>query len=391
MSNDIARILTKFDQLNEGLNQQQTAVKQMPALFKMKSQGPVLGGDPNRPAPSKGYYFGGEGGEPTVNRGGYNRLRDRKDYLDKRDILFRQLTPGIDPQTREAIKDRLAQLEKAAEMSGLTEDTEDNPMRDAVIGRIGRGRMDLVEKYGLEAVMDAVDDVTEGDTDWEEIGSSDVSAYIKRVEDLLRDRGGDRPEMDDRRPFAENTLNEVTQGVEHSEWADNVKDAYHPATVRIIKKRTEDGRHVKSHAMMGDKLVGQYNMNTGVGTFTQPPKQGVSESATTEDVVSAVKKKLGDYLQDVATAIKKDPDLMDKLPQTQDRISPVVKTITTDDGKEIKIHGNEDDGFRITIKNKALSSKFDNLDEAVMACEMYCARRRNMQEQTSNNDYLEER
>ena len=99
MSNDIARILTKFDQLNEGLNKQQTAVKQMPALFKMKSQGPVLGGDPNKPAPSKGYYFGGEGEEPTVNRGGYNRLRDRKDYLDKRDVLFRQLTPGIDAGT----------------------------------------------------------------------------------------------------------------------------------------------------------------------------------------------------------------------------------------------------------------------------------------------------
>lgn len=311
MSNDIARILTKFDQLNEGLNQQQTAVKQMPALFKMKSQGPVLGGDPDRPAPSKGYYFGGEGEEPTVNRGGYNKLRDRKDYLDKRDILFRQLTPGIDPQTREAIKDRLAQLEKAAEMSGLTEDTEDNPMRDAVIGRIGRGRMDLIEKYGLEAVMDAVDDVTEGDTDWEEIGSSDVSAYIKYVEDRLREQYGSRDE--------------------------------------------------------------------------------VAESATTEDVISTVKKKLGDYLQDIATQIKKDPDLKDKMPQDIDRISPAIKTITTDDGKEIKIHGNEDDGFRITIKNKALSSRFDNLDEAVMACEMYCARRRNMQEQTSNNDYLEER
>jgi hypothetical protein len=312
MSNDIARILTKFDQLNEGLNQQQTAVKQMPALFKMKSQGPVLGGDPNRPAPSKGYYFGGESEDaPTPNRGGYNRLRDRKDYLDKRDILFRQLTPGIDPQTREAIKDRLAQLEKAAEMSGLTEDTEDNPMRDAVIGRIGRGRMDLVEKYGLEAVMDAVDDVTEGDTDWEEIGSSDVSAYIKRVEDLLRDHYGSRDE--------------------------------------------------------------------------------VVESATTEDVISTVKKKLGDYLQDIATQIKTDPDLKNKMPQDMDRISPVVKTITTDDGKEIKIHGNEDDGFRITIKNKALSSKFDNLDEAVMACEMYCARRRRMSEQQLNNDYLEER
>ena len=226
MSNDIARILTKFDQLNEGLNQQQTAVKQMPALFKMKSQGAVLGGDPNRPAPSKGYYFGGEGEEPTVNRGGYNRLRDRNDYLDKRDILFRQLTPGVDPQTRAAIKDRLAQLEKAAEMSGLTEATEDNPMRDAVLGRIRRGRLDLIEKYGLDHVLSAVDDVTDGDDDWYEIGSSDVSAYVKRVEDLLRDHYGSR--------------------------------------------------------------------------------DAVVESATTEDVISTVKKKLGDYLSDLSKEIKSD-------------------------------------------------------------------------------------
>ena len=77
---------------------------------------------------------------------------------------------------------------------------------------------------------------------------------------------------------AEGSLNEVTQGVEHSEWADNVKDAYYPAVVKIIKKRTEDGRHIKSQAMANGKLVGQYNMNTGVGTFTNPKKQGVAEA-----------------------------------------------------------------------------------------------------------------
>jgi hypothetical protein len=313
-------------QILENLDAAQKSVKQLPALFKPKDTSPQLSGPYPGVNATRGYLVG-EGEEDT------------------------------------------------------------NPMAQAVTRRIVNQHPEWLMKYGPREVMQAIDDVTEGEMDWEEIGSSDVSAYVNMVYDQLRDRGGDRPEMDDRRPFAENTLNEVTQGVEHSEWADNVKDAYYPATVRIIKKRTEDGRHVKSHAMMGDKLVGQYNMNTGVGTFTQPPKQGVSESATTEDVLSTVKKKLGDYLQDVATAIKKDPDLMDKLPQTRDDIK-AVKTIKTSDGHEIKITGNEDDGFRVSIRNKNSNSKFANLDEAVMAVEMYCARRRQAVESA---DYIEEK
>jgi hypothetical protein len=309
MSYDIYAILERYDSLTENIDAAQRSVKQLPALFQPKNTSPQLSGPYPGKNATRGYLVGEENETPQVNRGGYNKLRDRKDYLDKRDILFRQLAPGIDADTRAAIKDRLAQLEKAAKMAGLTEDTEDNPMRDAVIGRISRGRLDLVEKYGLDAVMDAVDDVTEGDTDWEEIGSSDVSAYIKRVEDHLRDHYGSRDE--------------------------------------------------------------------------------IAEGATTEDVLSTMKKKLGDYLQDVATAIRTDPDLKDKVPASVDKISSAVKTITTDDGKEIKIHGNEDDGFRITIHNKASKAKFETLEHAIMACEMYCSRRRAMQE--SDQDYVEER
>lgn len=116
-------------------------------------------------------------------------------------------------------------------------------------------------------------------------------------------------------------------------------------------------------------------------------EEQLDEAATTEDVLSTMKKKLGDYLQDVATAIRTDPDLKDKLPQTIDQLK-AVKTIRTDDGKEIKITGNEDDGFRISIRNKEMKTPFKSLDEAVMACEMYCARRR-MQEATA--DYVEEK
>ena len=82
-------------------------------------------------------------------------------------------------------------------------------------------------------------------------------------------------EDDEEQGMAERSLNEVTQGVEHSEWVDNVRDAY--PGVKIIKKRTEDGRHIKSQAILNGQLVGQYNMNTGVGTFKAPKQQGVAE------------------------------------------------------------------------------------------------------------------
>jgi hypothetical protein len=108
-----------------------------------------------------------------------------------------------------------------------------------------------------------------------------------------------------------------------------------------------------------------------------------------EDVISAVKKKLGDYLKTIEDEIRTDPDLKDKVNSEIDHVGPAVKTLTTDDGHEIKIHGNEDDGFRITIKNKPSKSKFESLDHAVIACEMFCNRRR--QPAVENQDYVEEK
>jgi hypothetical protein len=46
------------DNVAKGLNAQQRSVPQMPALFKMPKQGPVLGGNPNKKAPSAGYMVG---------------------------------------------------------------------------------------------------------------------------------------------------------------------------------------------------------------------------------------------------------------------------------------------------------------------------------------------
>jgi len=127
-----------------------------------------------------------------------------------------------------------------------------------------------------------------------------------------------------------------------------------------------------------------------IGRLEDGEYDHLRESQQTEDVISSVKKKLGDYLGDLSKEIKSDSDLKHKLPQEVDQIGSAVKTITTDDGHEIKIHGNEDDGFRITIKNKPSKSKFESLDHAVIACEMYCSRRRGAQQLNTNNDYLDE-
>ena len=115
----------------------------------------------------------------------------------------------------------------------------------------------------------------------------------------------------------------------------------------------------------------------------------VKEAVTKEDIITKLNAKLGDYLSNIGQQIKNDPTLQNKLTAKTpgDQVGPPVKTLTTDDGHEISIHGNEDDGFRVSIKNKQTPSKFDNLDEAVMACEMYCAHRR---KQALNADYIDE-
>ena len=203
-----------------------------------------------------------------------------------------------------------APAEPAAEVIAVAEAPEDNPVVNAITRRIMMQHTDLLSKYGPELVGSAIDEVADYVGDVEEIGSSDVSGWVRQVERMLKE---------------------------------NPPEAF-----------------------------------------------GLSEAQATEDVISTVKKKLGDYLADLSKEIKTDSDLKDKVPQDADKIGPAVKTIVTDDGREIKIHGNEDDGFRITIKNKPHSARFESLDHATMACEMYMNRKRKMREQVQNEDYLEE-
>ncbi len=345
MSNDIYQILESLDAAQKG-------VKQLPALFKPAKTSPQLSGPyPGRNA-TLGYLVG-EGDEQGWGS-------------ETGDSGADETPDGVSPDTQ----------------SFLDEEQQPNPMTQAVTRRIVNQHPEWITKYGVEFLMQAIDDATEGEDDWEEIGSSDVSAYVHRVKDLLDDRMGSREEMDDRKPFAEAT-NDKTKKVFK-------RDGKPVGEVGTDPDHSPgQGEWYIKHYASGTDLGGYDSYEEAVEELKHLVKQGISESAaTTEDVISTVKKKLGDYLSDLTKEIKSDPDLKDKLEKDIDQIGPAVKTIKTDDGHEIKIHGNEDDGFRITIRNREAKTRFSNLDEAVMACEMYCSRRRGVE---MKKDYLEEK
>ena len=66
--------------------------------------------------------------------------------------------------------------------------------------------------------------------------------------------------------------------------------------------------------------------------------------------------------------------------------SAPVKTVTNECGLW-EVHGDEPSGFEIRHGNRAMRSRFKTIDEAVMALEMFAARKKIQDE---SKDYIEE-
>jgi len=69
----------------------------------------------------------------------------------------------------------------------VTESDEYSPVAQAITRRIMLQRVDLLSKYGPERVGDAIDEVAHFVGDVEEIGTSDVSGWVRQVERNLGD------------------------------------------------------------------------------------------------------------------------------------------------------------------------------------------------------------
>jgi hypothetical protein len=89
---------------------------------------------------------------------------------------------------------------------------------------------------------------------------------------------------------------------------------------------------------------------------------------TKEDSIGK-KKSIMDYLGDIEKA------------HNEDMLSEPVKSYKTSDGKEMKIYGTEDDGYRVKVNGKESKKSFGKLSDAVLACETFIQR---------SNDYVSE-
>jgi hypothetical protein len=89
----------------------------------------------------------------------------------------------------EGEQDTIARLQELSGMNNskpdMAEGQEDSPVASAITRRILMQRSDLLSKYGPEKVTAAIDEVADFVGDVEEIGSSDVSGWIKHVEQML--------------------------------------------------------------------------------------------------------------------------------------------------------------------------------------------------------------
>lgn len=213
-------------------------------------------------------------------------------------------------------------------------------------------------------------------------------------------------------------LRTLEEGLDKNQRSVNQLSAtFKPKTVAVLTAKTDPKNP------MAGKLVG------GAEESVENDQEPVEESMATEDVLEKVKSSFKDFIKSVENEIK-DSDIKEKKQDDTDlkskdkndralvvKIKPVaedpteqepantdlnpttpilnpvlpesapVKTMTLEDGNVIEIHGNERDGFEIRREGRCMRSRFENLDHAVMAMEMYQARRRKADE---SQDYLDE-
>ena len=135
---------------------------------------------------------------------------------------------------------------------GIPESIEDNPVASAITRRILSQRLDLLKKYGPVAVTQAIDDIADFVGDTEEIGSSDVSGWIKQIEQSLG--GVDEGMLDTAKKIGSKVFDKLGGGSEE----DLLKDLKKKAGVR----NPENGKPSMAHSdveKVDEVDLGQYD------------------------------------------------------------------------------------------------------------------------------------
>jgi hypothetical protein len=113
----------------------------------------------------------------------------RKEYLDQRDKLFRMMAVDSNPANKQIIKQALQDLEaRYGNLKNTVKEessTASEAVERAILNRIMVAHTDLLMKFGPDKVMQAAEEVAYNVGDVDEIGTSDVSAYVNQVKQIL--------------------------------------------------------------------------------------------------------------------------------------------------------------------------------------------------------------
>jgi hypothetical protein len=147
---------------------------------------------------------------------------------------------------------------------GVPESAEDNPVAGAITRRILSQRLDLLKKYGPVKVAQAIDNIADFVGDTEEIGSSDVSGWIKQIEQTLG--GVDEGMMDTIKKVGSKVFDKLGGGSEEDLLKDLQKKAGIPAHAQhgkpnMAQSNEKEVDESALQAYLGDKKYGKDGMD----------------------------------------------------------------------------------------------------------------------------------
>ena len=222
---------------------------------------------------------------------------------------------------------------------GVNENSEDNPVAGAITRRIMMQRLDLLSKYGPVKVMAAIDEVADFVGDVEEIGSSDVSGWVKHVEQMLGNMG----DMDESEQVDELSPGTLGSYVKKASGAEQPKNVMSPKNVPLTKIA----------AYQGDSETGHFGKRFNQHTYDKAERlrknreQGITRAVdklAKEDVTEGVGPEVAQVLAQCGSGELDCYDVMNspKTPAEQ-QASKIIQQMYDD--VSIDHHLHPDDNF----------------------------------------------
>jgi hypothetical protein len=118
----------------------------------------------------------------------------KEDFVRERDRLLRMIGQETNPANKQILKSAIRQLENRAENEGwitiqnrmVREDSDNGEAVEmAIMRRMLVAHTDLIVEFGLDKVVQAIEEVAYNVGDVDEIGTSDVSGWVHQVKQIL--------------------------------------------------------------------------------------------------------------------------------------------------------------------------------------------------------------